>query len=277
MEWEGLQEPPAPLSAIEQLVVAGDAGLDPLVLAALVVAALLAGFIDSQVGGGGVITLPALLAAGLPPHLALGTNKLAATGASAMASFQYVRARLVPRLVIPLAALAFLGSLAGVATVLRLPATDVRILVLVVVVGMAAYVLARPRFGHQDHSVRRSTSRAVALAATVLAIGFYDGFLGPGTGSFLLFTLASLWGLPFVRAAAFGRVLNLSSNVAALLYFALAGQVAWLVGTTMLLGTITGGYLGARTTIRGGNRWVRWLFVAMAVALAGKLAWDLGS
>lgn len=244
-------------------------------LAALAVAALLAGFIDSQVGGGGVITLPALLAAGLPPHLALGTNKLAATGASATASFQYLRAGLVPRLALPWALLALLGSLAGVATVLHLPAADIRVLVLVVVVAMAAYVTLRPRFGQVDHPVRRTMGRGILLACTVMAIGFYDGFLGPGTGSFLLFALVSLWGLPFRRAAAAGRVLNLASNVGALAYFAWAGQVAWLVGSTMLLGTVTGGYLGARVTIRGGNQWVRWLFVAMAAVLAAKMVWDL--
>lgn len=250
--------------------------MEPGTLAFLVAAGFVAAFLDSIVGGGGVITLPALLATGMPPHLALGTNKLAATGASAAATFNYARHGV---LVLPLVALlvpfSLLGAVLGAATVLRLPGGLVRGLVLGAVVAMTLYVLLRPRFGQEDVFARVDAAGVARGALLALAIGFYDGFLGPGTGSFLLFGLVALLGFGFLRAAAHGRVLNLASNVAALAFFAARGYVDYHVGLPMMAAMLVGGFVGSRFGIRHGSKWIKPLFVAMAGALVARLLWDL--
>lgn len=250
--------------------------VDPSTIAFLVAAAFVAAFIDSIVGGGGVITLPALLATGMPPHLALGTNKLAATGASLTASTQYLRhgAADLARLKVWFP-LAVLGSLAGVVVVLQVPGSLIRGLVLAVMAGMTAYVLLRPRFGAGGAVVAVTGPQLAAGAAVALGVGFYDGFLGPGTGSFLLFGLVATQSFPFLAAAANGRVLNFGSNLAALVLFALFGQVDWLVGLPMVPAMVAGGFVGSRFGIRHGHKWIRPLFVVMTLALMARLAWDV--
>lgn len=248
--------------------------MEPVTLILLAVAAFFAGFVDSIIGGGGIITLPALLAAGVPPHVALGTNKLAATGASSMATWQYARARLlVPRLSAATLPLSFAGAIAGAALVLQVPGSVVRYLVAIVLVGLVTYVLARPRFGHDDRYMgltRRNLFGAMALA---LVVGLYDGFLGPGTGNLLLFGMVAIMGFPFLPAAAHGRLMNFGSNVGGLLLFALMDRVDYLIGAAMLVGTISGAFLGSRFSIRHGVRWIRPLFVVVAVALLLRLLW----
>lgn len=250
--------------------------MDPWTLAALVVAAFFAGFVDSIVGGGGIITLPALLATGMPPHLAIGTNKVVGTGASGIATWTYGRAGLLDR---RLAAYAFPvavgASIGGAATVLRLPEQAVLGMVAFVMVGIIAYVLARPRFGQDDNYPGRTGRVIVALVATAAVAGFYDGLLGPGTGTFLLFGIIGLTGMPFLRAAAHGRMLNFGSNVGALAYFTAAGTVDWVVGPIMAIGTVTGGFLGARFGVRYGARWLRPIFVVVASGLLVRLLWSL--
>lgn len=248
--------------------------MEPTTLLFLVAAAFVAAFVDSIVGGGGLITLPALLATGMPAHQALGTNKLAATGASGMASLQYVRhGVVVGRLVLVWVPFSLGGSALGAATVLQVPGDWVRGLVLVVMAAMAAFVLLRPRFGQADR-VGAVGGRLVAGGALLaFVVGFYDGFLGPGTGSFLLFGLVGL-GFGFLRAAGQGRVLNFASNLSALVYFALRGQVDYAVGLPMMGAMVTGGYAGSRFGIRHGVKWIRPLFLGMTLALMARLAWD---
>lgn len=252
--------------------------MDPLTLAALVTAALFAGFVDAIVGGGGIITVPALLATGMPPHLALGTNKVVGTGASSVATWQYARKGLIePRLARIGFPLAFGAAVLGAATVLRLPERFILAAVTVVMASMVAWVLLRPRFGHDDHFPGATATALAAVAGLAVAIGFYDGLLGPGTGTFLLFGLVALTGMPFLRAAAHGRLLNFASNTGALLYFGLAGTVDWTVGLVMALGTVTGGFIGSRAGIKHGARWIRPLFVVVALLLLGRLMWDLAA
>lgn len=249
--------------------------MEPTTLVLLVVAALFAGFVDAVVGGGGVITLPALLAAGLPPHLAVGTNKVVGTGASSVATWQYGRAGLVSGLAWKAFPVAVAASVAGAVTVLHLPEDVILNLVAVVIGAIVMYVLLRPQFGQEDR--RDAVTRPLATVLALTAVfAFYDGLLGPGTGTFLLFGLVTLAGMPVVRAAAHGRVLNFGSNIGALAYFAVVGNVDWLVGLVMATGTLTGGFLGARFGIRHGQRWVRPLFVAVALALLVRLLWPTG-
>ncbi len=239
----------------------------------LIPAGLLAGFIDSSVGGGGVITLPALLATGMPPHAAIATNKVAGTGASSMATWHYARTGLLdPKLAWGLFPMAVLASVIGAVTVLRVPEEMLLGMVALVVLAMVIHVLARPRFGGDERPVPAWSM--LALVAWVAAVSFYDGLLGPGTGTLLLFGIVMLGGMPFLKAAAHGRVYNFGSNVGALAFFATTGLIDWWLGLAMMASTMIGASVGSRVTIRHGSRWIRPLFVAMALALLVRVLWN---
>lgn len=246
--------------------------MDEWTLAFLVLAGFVASFIDSQVGGGGVITLPALLAAGLPPAAASATNKVGGTSSALFASANYVRSGLVPlRQALLFAPLSLLGGAIGVWAFLQSDATLWLVpAVLAVMVVMAVYVLARPQFGAHDKPVAGRLP-LIAMGLAAVDIGTYDGLMGPGTGSFLLFALVGLLGYGFRKAAALGRVLNLASNVSALAYWVFAGHVVWAVGVPMGLSMAAGGWVGSHTTIRHGDRYLKPLFVAITAALAFRL------
>jgi uncharacterized protein len=250
--------------------------MEPGTLLFLLAAAFVAAFVDSIVGGGGIISLPALLATGMDPHVALGTNKLAATGASSMATIRYTQAGLV---VLPLALalipFSVVGAMLGSRIVLEFDDRFVKGLVIVVMVAMTLYVLARKRFGAENR-FGGATARAVAIGAVVaLAVGFYDGFLGPGTGTFLIFAFVGLLRFDFVRAAAHGRVLNFASNLSALVLFALHGRVDYLVGLPMMAAMLVGAYIGSHVGMRHGARWIKPLFVAVSAGLLLRLLWLL--
>ncbi len=250
--------------------------MEPGLLVLLAFAGVLAGFVDSIVGGGGVVTLPALLASGMPPHLAVGTNKVVGTGASGVASWQYARHGFVVRRVALLGApLATAASIVGAATILRLPEEFILVSVSLVILAMVLWVLARPKFGKGSASPALLPRLSLVVVTLAVVIGFYDGLLGPGTGTFLLFGFVAFTGMPFLQATANGRVLNFGSNVGALVYFALVGNVDWTVGLVMAAGTVTGSYVGSRSNIRTGAKWVRPLFVVIAVALLARIIWDL--
>lgn len=247
--------------------------LDAATLAFLGVAGFVASFIDSQVGGGGVISLPALLAAGLPPHLALGTNKLAGTSASFSASVNYGRSGAVPwRDAARWMPLSFVGALLGVWIVLHVSGKNILALVLVLMAGMTAYVLLRPSFGKEDRLRAPTGLEMTAMALSAVAIGIYDGFLGPGTGSFLLFVIVGLLGYGFRKAAGLGRVLNLASNAAALAYFLATKNVVWEYGIPLGLAMLAGGWTGSHVGMKHGDRWLKPLFVVITLALMVRVA-----
>lgn len=238
--------------------------MDPWVLLFLVLAAFVAAFIDSIVGGGGVISLPSLLLAGLPPHQALGTNKLAATGASSMATVRYTQAGMVVlKLALGLIPFAVLGSFLGATAVLQIEGRYVKALVMAVMVLMTVYVLVRKQFGHENRFESITPAAFALSAAFCLLIGFYDGFLGPGTGSMLLFVFLGVQGFDFVRAAGHGRVINFATNLAALALFAIRGVVDYAVGIPMMVSMVAGAYVGSHFGLRHGKRWIKPLFVTM--------------
>lgn len=246
--------------------------MEPLVLVLLLAAAFAAAFFDSIVGGGGVISLPALLAAGLPPHLALGTNKLAATGASLMATIRYTQAGVVvPRLVLVLIPFSVAGSWLGATAVLQIDPDLVRGLVIVVMVAMTLYVLLRRTFGRTNRFQGVRPGPLVASAALALAIGFYDGFLGPGTGTFLIFAFVAAQGFDFVHAAGHARVLNFASNAAALTLFALERSVVWSIGLPMFVAMLAGAWVGSHVGLKHGARWIKPLFVGVTTVLLARL------
>lgn len=244
--------------------------LDPLLLLALMAVGMLAGFVDAIAGGGGMIALPALLSAGVPPVAALATNKMQGIIGTGMAVLTYWRRGYIdlPRLV-PAIALTFAGSLVGALTVSRLDTSLLNIAVPVALIGIALYFLFAPKLSDADRAARLPF--ALGVPAMGFIVGFYDGIFGPGTGSFFTIGFVLLFGLGLTRATGSTKVLNFVSNLAALVVFIPQAQVVWPVAAVMALGQVIGGYLGARTGIRYGARVIRPLVVIVSIALAARL------
>jgi uncharacterized membrane protein YfcA len=244
--------------------------LDPLILLALMAVGMLAGFVDAIAGGGGMITVPALLSAGLPPVAALGTNKMQSVVGTGMAVLTYWRRGFVdvPRL-IPAIALTFAGSFLGALTVSKLDTSLLTIAVPVALIAIAVYFLFAPKLSDADSTARLPFAPFVPLMG--FAIGFYDGIFGPGTGSFFTIGFVLLFGLGLTRATGSTKALNFVSNLAALAIFIPQGNVVWPVAIVMALGQLIGGYVGARTGIRYGAKVIRPLVVVVSIALAIKL------
>lgn len=244
--------------------------LDPLILLALMGAGMLAGFVDAIAGGGGMITVPALLSAGLPPVAALATNKMQGIVGTGMAVLTYWRRGYVnlPSLV-PAIALTFAGSMLGALAVSQLDTSLLDIAVPMALIAIALYFLFAPKLSDSDKVARLPFGRFVPLLG--FAIGFYDGIFGPGTGSFFTIGFVLLFGLGLTRATGNTKALNFISNLAALVIFIPQGHVVWPVAVVMALGQIIGGYVGARTGIRYGAKVIRPLVVVVSIALAIKL------
>lgn len=247
------------------------------VAALLVVAALAAGWIDAVSGGGGLIQLPALLVApGVEPLAALATNKLSSVaGTTASAVTYYCRVSPDLRTALPVALLAGAGSAAGAGAAHLVPAGVLRPAIVVALVGVLVYTVVRPTMG-MNQELRFSGRRHLAAAGVVgAAIGFYDGLIGPGTGSFLVFALVGLLGYAFLQASAQAKIVNVATNLAALAVFIPAGHVMWSLGAAMAVANMAGGYLGARSAVAGGSRFVRAVFVVVSGALLARLTLDL--
>lgn len=248
------------------------------VIALLALAGLTAGFVDAVVGGGGLVQLPALLV-GLPgasPVQVLATNKLASIcGTTVSSATYYRRIRPDPRTFLPLMVLAFAGSAAGAAVAFLIPKSAFDPIVLVALVLVGAYVVLKPTLG--GATVLRFSGRRHLVAATVtgLAIGFYDGALGPGTGSFFVFTLVGLLGYSFLEASAKARLANWATNLAALCVFVPQGVVLWEVGLATGLANLLGGYLGARTAVARGAGFVRVFFIVVVSAFVVRIGGDV--
>ena len=244
--------------------------LDPTILLALAAVGMLAGFVDAIAGGGGMLSIPALLWAGLPPVAALGTNKMQSMVGTAMAALTFWRRGYValPPLV-PGIALTFAGSLLGAMVVKGVDTSFLDVAVPVALIGIALYFLFAPKLSDSDRHARLPF--ALAVPAFGFAIGFYDGVFGPGTGSFLTICFVTLLGLGVTRASGHTKVLNLTSNLAALAIFIPAGDVVWPAALAMAAGQLVGGYAGARTGIRFGARLIRPLVVVVSIAMAVRL------
>lgn len=246
--------------------------LGPDLVAFLMAAAFVAGFIDAVAGGGGLITLPALLASGVPPLAALATNKLQSSFGTATAFFTFARAGHVDlrRFAVPTAA-SFGGAALGAVTVQRIDPSFLAGFIPLLLIAMAIYFMVGPRMREEDRHTRIG---ALGLFLFCAGIGFYDGFFGPGTGSFFTTMLVALAGLGVVRAVAHTKLLNLASNLAALLAMIAGGHVLWLLGLAMAAASIAGGKVGAHAAMRFGSRAVRPLLVLMCLALTVKLLAD---
>jgi uncharacterized protein len=246
--------------------------------ALLALAGLFAGFVDAVVGGGGLVQLPALLVAfpSAAPVQVLATNKLAGTCGTSVSSVTYYRrVRPDPQTFVPLMVVAFLGSAVGALAASQLSRAAFNPLILAALVVVGAYVLLQPDVGRVT-DLRFTGHRHTSLVVvTGLVIGFYDGALGPGTGSFFVFTLVGLLGYNFLEASAKARMANWATNVAALLVFAAQGAVMWRVGLVVGVCNLVGSYVGARTAVSRGSRFVRVFFILVVSAFIVKIGSDV--
>ena len=247
----------------------------PQMLIVLCPLVLLAGFVDSIAGGGGLISLPAYYLVGLPPALAAGTNKLTAAMGTALAAYNYGRSGKVhKRIGLIGGGGAFACSALGVLLMKQLPDHLIRWLVMGCILVAAFFTL----WGHRDTDSRRAWSmrQTAALSLAVgCATGFYDGLIGPGTGTFLILLLARIFGLEAVLASGTAKIVNLASNLAALISLLITGDVLIIVGLPAGACAMLGAYLGSRLTIRKGSRFVRFIMLAVLGLLLAKLCVDM--
>ena len=249
------------------------------ILGALALGAFVAGLVDAVVGGGGLIQIPLLFGAfpEYPPALLFGTNKVASIVGTSSAAIQYARRiKIEWPVAIPsvLAALAF--SWLGARSVTLFPPEILRPLVLVLLIAVATYTFRRKDFGIQGSSHTQSgirqTLTAVGIGAT---LGFYDGFFGPGTGSFLIFAFIRFLGMDFLRASVTAKLTNVATNLAAILFFAGAGAIIWEAALTMAAANLAGALAGSRLALKHGSQFIRRVFLLVVCALIIKLCGDL--
>jgi uncharacterized membrane protein YfcA len=247
----------------------------PELLLALTAVALAAGFVDSIAGGGGLLALPALLATGMPPVQALATNKLQGSFGTLAASLNFLHKGSIdlPKLW-PAIACTFLGSAAGTLAVQALEPGLLQRLIPLLLAAFAVYFLFSPRVGDLDARQRLPDFGFALVIGT--GVGFYDGFFGPGTGSFFAFAFVALLGHNLRRATASTKVLNFTSNIASLLLFAGAGQVMWLPGLCMGLGQVSGAWLGSHLALRHGSALIRPMLALVSLGITAKLLFAEG-
>lgn len=258
------------------LAPAGPAHLIDLalhVLFFLFLAGFIAGFIDSIAGGGGMITIPAMLLAGLPPLETLGTNKLQSLFGSGSATVAYAGAGHVElKRQLPLACLSAIGAAFGAALATIIPADTMRAILPALLLGIALYFALKPNIGDVDK--HRRLSEAAFAFTIVPLIGFYDGVFGPGTGSFFMLAFVSLAGFGVLKATAHTKLLNFGSNVGAFAFFLAYGAVLWKVGITMGIGQFLGAQAGSHFAMKNGAKIIKPLLIVTSLGLAVRLMAD---
>jgi len=223
---------------------------------------VIAGFIDAIAGGGGIITIPVLLASGLPPHIALATNKLQGTFGSGMASINFIRKGFISWSEVFVGVIyTFIGAVLGTYAILLMDASMLSKLIPVMLVGIFIYTLLSPKMGENDRHAYLGQHLFFLIFG--LGIGFYDGFFGPGTGTFWTIALVTLLGFNLKKATAQTKVMNFTSNIVSLAVFLWSGNVLILVGLMMGLGQIIGAYIGSNMVIKKEVKFIRTFFLIM--------------
>jgi uncharacterized membrane protein YfcA len=240
-------------------------------------ASLLAGLVDSIVGGGGLILVPALFATwpAAAPATLFGTNKSASVWGTGIAAWQYSRrVRICWPVMLPAALTALVGAFVGALVVTQVDPGFLRKLLPFILLAVLLYTLARKDLG-RTHAPRHAREHETLLACAIaLAIGFYDGFFGPGTGSFFIFLFVRVLGYDFLNASAAAKLLNVSTNLAAVALFAAKGHVWWHIGLTMAAANVAGSLIGTRLALRHGASFVRGVFIVVVGALIVKTGYD---
>lgn len=251
--------------------------IEPSMLVILALVAFTAGFIDAVAGGGGMLTVPALLSIGLPPHIALGTNKLAATFASSTAALTYYRKRLFqPKLWYRAFLATLLGATLGTLVVDMISTDWLEKVLPLIILATAIYTIWHRSPAQDSHheidSSMANFNKKQSLQGAVL--GFYDGVAGPGTGAFWTVSSMALYKVNILLASGLAKAMNFTSNFTSLVTFALLGHINWVLGLTMGVCLMAGAYIGAHSAIKFGAKFIRPIFVTVVSVLAIKLAFD---
>ena len=236
-------------------------------------AALLAGLVDSIAGGGGLITIPVLLSAGFPPHMALGTNKFQASFGSFTSSYNYVKqADLDLRLAFPGIIFTAIGAGLGALVVQFVHAEVLELLIPILLIAILIYTILSPNLG--KHETTATMNRRVFYLVFGFGIGFYDGFFGPGTGSFWPVAFVLALGYNLVKATGYTKVMNFTSNIISLIVFWIGGKIFFLPGIVMAVGQAIGARIGTKLVIDRGVAFIRPVFIAVVLATTLKLFYD---
>ncbi|MGN8646570.1 TSUP family transporter [Gracilibacillus sp. HCP3S3_G5_1] len=248
---------------------------DLYLLLILIVFGFLSGFIDSVAGGGGLITLPVLLSTGMTPSAAVATNKLVGTMGSFTSSYVFFKSgKLDLSSVYKLFPVVFIGSMIGAWTVHLIDPEVLKPLMLIMLALVAFYTLIKKDWGRLYTEKQLTARNFIFFIIAILGIGFYDGFLGPGTGSFLIFAFLII-GADFIKAAGNAKFLNFGSNIAALLMFIYLGEVNYAYGFPMAIACVAGSVFGARFAISRGSGYIRLIFITITFVLLAKNVYDL--
>ncbi|MGQ7786590.1 TSUP family transporter [Nesterenkonia sp. K-15-9-6] len=260
-----------------EVVLGSFAEISPLTILLLVVVGFAAGWVDAVVGGGGLLQLPVLLTVpGITPVQALATNKLGSIFGTTTSAITYIRC-VKPSLTTagPTALAALCASFGGAMVAAWLPEAVILPLIVLALLAVGIFTAAKPNVGQLEklrHVGLGHVSRAVLIG---LLVGFYDGVLGPGTGTFLIIGLVTVLGYSFLNASAHAKIVNAATNLGALLYFGPAGHALIAIGLLLGVANMLGGYTGARMAIAKGSRFVRVVFLIVVFALVANLSWDL--
>ena len=232
--------------------------------------AVLAGCIDAIAGGGGLITIPAMLACGIPPTAAIATNKLGGVAGTFSSTLHFIRiGEVKPRKCMAMMAATFVGAIAGGFLLTRINSAQLAVLIPFLLIGFSAYFLFSPNIGALDSKQVIPVALYTGLIAP--SIGFYDGFFGPGTGAFLAISFVLLMGFNIVKATAHAKLLNFCSNLAALIYFIGSGSIMVSLGLSMMCGQFVGGHIGARLVVKNGKNLIKLVMVCVALAVSAKI------
>lgn len=238
----------------------------------LCIAGFLAAFVDSIAGGGGLISVPAFLMAGIPPHLTLGTNKFCATSGSLTSSLKFAKSKKVNfNLIKYLIPFTLLGSVLGVIVVGFIPSNFLQGIVFVMVLFIGIYTIFSKSLGMEDKHIELTKKSILYGMIFAFCLGFYDGFFGPGTGSFLIFGFIKIFGYDFTKATGNAKFLNFISNISALIMFAIKGQILYAYAIPIAVFMIIGAKLGTKLAIENGAKFIKPIFIVMSLGVGIKL------
>ncbi|WP_040329582.1 TSUP family transporter [Clostridium ihumii] len=245
-------------------------------LSFLAIAGFFAAFIDAIAGGGGLISMPAYLMAGIPPHLSLGTNKFSASMGSLTSSYNFCKSGLVNfKLIKILAPFTFIGAILGVKTVLLLDESFLNVFVLFLILAIGIYTIFSKNIGAEDNFTGFNKKNLTLGIIFAFSLGFYDGFFGPGTGSFLVFGLIKIYKFDFLHSTANTKCLNFISNITALLTFALNNSINYKIGFIVAIFMVLGAKFGTKIAINKGSKLIKPIFITMSLAVALKMLINL--
>ena len=240
------------------------------------IAGFLASFVDSIAGGGGLISVPAYFMIGFPPHFTLGTNKFSSTCGSLMSTIRFAKSGKTDMDILKvLLPFSFIGAATGVYIVLLVDSAILKPVVLVMILSVGIYSFFAKSVGLED-KFKGTTKKTLILGAIfAFVMGFYDGFFGPGAGSFIIFGLIKLYGFDFVRASGNAKAMNFTSNITSLIMFAIGGKIYYLMGIPMAIFMVIGAHVGSKLAIKEGVKIIRPIFITMSLGVAIKMIYEL--